>query len=106
MINEDGIEQLTLDFKWQSQVHTMMLSMLPITFNNRPAMLTLVVDITSRVAMEQMIIDARNEAIDANKAKSSFLANMSHEIRTPMNAIIGFTQYFLTMLRIIEHCPI
>ena len=32
---------------------------------------------------------ARDEARNANKAKSSFLANMSHEIRTPMNGIIG-----------------
>ncbi len=32
-----------------------------------------------------------DEAVAANKAKSTFLANMSHEIRTPMNAIIGLT---------------
>ncbi len=34
---------------------------------------------------------ARQEALEANKAKSDFLANMSHDIRTPMNAIVGMT---------------
>lgn len=41
---------------------------------------------------EASLIQAKEEAIAANRAKSSFLANMSHEIRTPLNGIIGMTE--------------
>jgi signal transduction histidine kinase/DNA-binding response OmpR family regulator/HPt (histidine-containing phosphotransfer) domain-containing protein len=41
------------------------------------------------------LVDARDSAMEANRAKSEFLANMSHEIRTPMNGIIGMTELAL-----------
>ena len=34
----------------------------------------------------------RDQALEANKAKSTFLANMSHELRTPLNAILGYSE--------------
>ena len=36
-------------------------------------------------------IQAKEQAENANLAKSQFLATMSHEMRTPMNAVIGMT---------------
>ena len=54
-------------------------------------LLKMAVDISDRIKYEKELKNARKEADQANRAKSSFLANMSHEIRTPMNAIIGFS---------------
>ncbi|MDE1357718.1 ATP-binding protein [Vibrio aestuarianus] len=41
---------------------------------------------------EIALLETKEAAIAANRAKSAFLANMSHEIRTPLNGIIGMTE--------------
>ncbi len=64
-------------------------------YNNKPAGIAFIRDITDRKHVELELKKSKDEAVRANKAKSEFLANMSHEIRTPMNAIIGMAGLLL-----------
>jgi PAS domain S-box-containing protein len=49
-------------------------------------------DVSDSKRYEQELELARDQALEASRAKSSFLANMSHELRTPLNAVIGYSE--------------
>jgi two-component system sensor histidine kinase EvgS len=50
------------------------------------------VDISDRQRLMDQLLRAKENADDANRAKTTFLATMSHEIRTPLNAVIGMLE--------------
>lgn len=49
-------------------------------------------DISEQKKIEHSLLEAKEVAEAANKAKSVFLTNMSHELRTPMHAIMSFSE--------------
>ncbi len=53
------------------------------------------IDISERRELIEELQAAKEQADNANRAKSTFLATMSHEIRTPMNAVIGMLELAL-----------
>ena len=53
-------------------------------------------DITELKRAQIALIDAKEEAELASRAKTDFLANMSHELRTPLNSVIGFSELLIS----------
>lgn len=53
------------------------------------------IDISERQLLLGQLEEAKQDADNANRAKTTFLATMSHEIRTPMNAVVGMLELAL-----------
>lgn len=82
-----------------------------ISWNDNPATLNFLSDVTERKNVEIALIKYKNEleetvekrtldfrkakeeAERANQMKSEFLANMSHELRTPMHGILNYSKF-------------
>ena len=63
-----------------------------VELNGEACIVTIMRDITELRETQHQLIEAREAALAASRAKSEFLSSMSHEIRTPMNAILGMAE--------------
>ncbi|MDE6202735.1 MAG: hybrid sensor histidine kinase/response regulator, partial [Lachnospiraceae bacterium] len=64
-------------------------------YGEKKGYVILILDVTETRNYIEEITRVREQAEQANSAKSAFLANMSHEIRTPMNAIVGLSDIIM-----------
>ncbi|TGG88824.1 response regulator [Geotoga petraea] len=46
-------------------------------------------DLSDEEKIIQNLIEAKNKAVEANKAKEIFLANINHELKTPLTGLLG-----------------
>jgi PAS domain S-box-containing protein len=81
-----------LSSEWQGQTIHLELRLSPIVQGGDQitGAVVLMRVINDRKALEQELIEAKEQAELANAVKSRFLAHISHELRNPVHAILGF----------------
>lgn len=91
ILDDDSQEEFSLnDCFYQGHVQQ-----IPDKYGEKKGYVILILDVTETRNYIEEIKRVREQAEQANIAKSAFLANMSHEIRTPMNAIVGLSDIIM-----------
>ncbi len=92
------------DQQWQGEIECVSaggiifpgyISIVPFYYNNSYYKKVSILDFSSIRKVQNQLIEAKEQAEQALKAKSRFLSNMSHELRTPLNGIVGVSNLLL-----------
>ncbi|OUS34543.1 hypothetical protein A9Q94_15695 [Rhodobacterales bacterium 56_14_T64] len=82
--------RVRLDAKRKSgEVFPVELSITPSHFGYDTVFVSYLRDISDRIAAEAELTNARDNALDGERAKANLLTVMSHEMRTPLNGVLG-----------------
>jgi signal transduction histidine kinase/CheY-like chemotaxis protein len=107
-VTPDGVDINNLysikDQSWQGEIECLTpggivfpgyISIVPFYYNSNYYKKVSILDFSSIKKANTQLIEAKEQAEHALKAKSKFLSNMSHELRTPLNGIVGVSNLLL-----------
>ena len=90
------VDRLYTALHWYSSMNERMEQLLRETQQHRAELKKTVGSLKNAYNLQQRIqqelIEARQQAVEARQLKERFAANISHELRTPLNIIMGFSE--------------
>lgn len=70
-----------------------------ISYENKPANLVCVIDITDKKRAEELIVEENKRLLELSKMREDIITRVSHELKTPITAMYGATQILLNQFR-------